>query len=108
MQLRLPVAKIGEIAVGKSRSFRYGVRNGIAFNDDGVIKAYVNFCAHMGGPVDLIDGCQFRCRWHEATFDAKSGERLTGQASEGSRLTPITLQTEGDTIFALLELNDSF
>lgn len=105
--LKLPVATIGEILPGKTKSFRYGFQNGIAYNDNGEIKAYVNFCTHAGGTVDL-KGTVFRCRMHFAEFDPKTGERLSGQAAEGTKLKPIELMTEGEEIFAMLEIKDEF
>lgn len=108
MTKRIPVAKVGEIPTGKTKSFRFGVQNGIAYNDGGVIKAYLNFCMHMGGPTELMPSGVLRCRWHFAEYDPKTGERLAGQAPEGTKLKPIELVTEGDQIFALLEIKDEF
>lgn len=109
MQLRLPVARLGEIPIGSAKSFRYGVKNGIAFNDNGTIIAYENFCTHSGGQLDLHQAsCQFVCRWHGACFDVRSGERLSGQAPEKSRLKPISLVEEQGMILAILELNEDF
>ncbi len=106
--LKLPVAKMDEIAPGRAKVFRYGIQNGIAYNDGGVIRGYVNFCTHAGGPLELKSGCVFQCMRHHAEFDAKTGERLSGQAPEGSKLKPIELIQEGDQILALLELKDEF
>lgn len=108
MTRKIPVAKVGEVAVGKAKTFRFGVQNGIAFNDDGVLKAYVNFCSHMGGPTELVPSGVLRCRWHFAEFDPKTGERFAGQAPEGTRLKPIELVTEGNQIFGILEIRDEF
>ncbi|MFZ2803752.1 MAG: Rieske (2Fe-2S) protein [Patescibacteria group bacterium] len=103
MTKRIPVAKVGEVAVGRTKTFRFGFQNGIAYNDAGVLKAYVNACTHMGGTTELA-GSVLRCCRHAAEFHPATGERLSGQAPEGSRLTPIELVVEGDTVFALLEL----
>jgi Ferredoxin subunits of nitrite reductase and ring-hydroxylating dioxygenases len=106
---RLPVAKVGEIPVQRTKAFRFGFSEGIAYNDRGTIKAYVNKCTHMGGPVELKSGggkTVFRCRWHEAEFEPTTGKVICGQAPGGSMLTPIALVTEGEQIFAMLELPD--
>lgn len=106
---RLPVAKSGEILPGRTKAFRFGFAEGIAYNHGGVLKAYINRCTHMGGAVELkrAEGKDlFRCRWHEAEFDPVTGAAIRGQAPEGSMLTPITLVTEGDQIMAVLELPD--
>lgn len=104
---KLPVARVGEITPGQTKSFRFGIAQGIAYNDGGTIKAFVNKCTHMGGPVELEkgkDGPRLRCRWHEAAFDPATGKVLEGQAPAGSLLTPISLTIEDDQIMALLEL----
>ncbi len=120
---KLPAFRLSELAHGKSVSFRYGISNGIAYNDAGTIKAYLNACTHMGGTVVLktlpgrsgrqdgqggCDGCVFQCVRHFAEFNPKTGERIAGEAPEGSALTPIVLEFEGDQAFAILELKDDF
>ena len=118
---KLPVCRITDLPPGKTLSFRYGPADGIAFNDAGTIKAYLNRCTHMGGMVQLVrespvvrrqsegcEGCVFRCVRHHAEFDPKTGNRTAGQAPEGSALTPITLEMEGDQVFAILELKEDF
>jgi nitrite reductase/ring-hydroxylating ferredoxin subunit len=116
---KLPAFRLADLPEGKTVSFRYGISNGIAYNDGGVIKAYVNACTHMGGTVVLTptgpqrsgsgcEGCVFRCVRHHAEFDPKTGARTAGQAPEGSALTPIVLETEGDQVYAILEFKDEF
>ena len=105
---KIPVAKVDEIRSGTTKSFRFGVQNGIAYNDNGTLKAFVNACTHMGGATSLTPSGVLRCCRHFAEFDPKTGERLAGQAPEGTRLKPIELVTEGDQIFAILELHDEF
>ena len=103
MTKRIPVAKVGELQVGKAKSFRYGFQNGILYNDAGSLKAFVNSCTHMGGTTSL-EGNVLRCCRHQAEFHPATGERLSGQAPEGSRLTPIELVVDGENVLALLEL----
>jgi nitrite reductase/ring-hydroxylating ferredoxin subunit len=112
---KLPVGRIADIPPGTTKSFRFGVSDGIAYNDDGVLKAYVNRCTHMGGMVVLkkgpgsgCEGCVFRCVRHFAEFDPSSGERLSGEAPEGTALMPIELVIEGEEVFAKLELKEDF
>lgn len=106
---KIPVARVGEIAVGSTKSFRFGIGQGIVYNDGGVLKAFVNKCTHMGGPVELktVEGAPtFRCRWHQADFNPSTGEAIKGQAPAGTMLTSIELITEGDQLFAMLNLPD--
>jgi len=102
------VAKEGEIPEGRVASFHYGPMKGIAYNDSGTIKAYVNSCTHAGGRVRLCDEGTLRCEIHEAEFDPKTGDRLCGEAPEGSRLTPIEVVREEGSLFALIAINDEF
>lgn len=105
---KLPVAKVNEIPLGKTKAFRFGIQQGIAYNDGGTIKAYVNFCSHMGGPTELKPTGVLRCRWHFAEFDPKTGQRLAGEAPEGTGLKPIELIEEEGALFAILEIKDEF
>ena len=107
MQRKILVAKVGEIPVGRTKSFRFGVHNGIAYNDQGVIKAYVNRCTHMGGPVTLNESQGkkvFRCQWHQAEFAPETGAAIEGEAPQGTMLAPIELVEEQGSIFAQLIL----
>ena len=102
---KILIARVGEIPPGRTKSFRFGFANGIAYNDHGTIKAYVNRCTHMGGPVELLkDQNIFRCRWHQAEFDPASGRAVEGEAPKGTGLEPIKMIEEGGQIFALLEI----
>lgn len=113
MERKILVATTGEIAIGRTKTFRFGPHAAIAYNDQGVLKAYVNRCTHMGGPVELK--CNkagqeiFRCRWHEAEFAPGTGEAIDGEAPQGTRLTPIELVEEAGGFYAIFRLtNDEF
>lgn len=104
----IEICRVGDIPVGKTKPFRYGVSQGIAYNDGGVVKAYVNRCTHMGGPVELAtsgNASVFRCRWHQAEFNPGTGEVICGQAPSGSALTPVQIIEEGGILMAVLELS---
>ncbi len=105
---KILIAHVGEIALGRTKHFRFGHAQGIAFNDGATIKAYVNRCTHMGGPVELAnkgDAKIFRCRWHLAEFDPCTGHAIQGEAPAGSMLTPIKVFVEGENIYGELELH---
>ncbi|HWQ99864.1 MAG TPA: Rieske 2Fe-2S domain-containing protein [Candidatus Methylomirabilis sp.] len=105
LQRKIKVCHVNDLAVGRAVSFH----NGIAYNDGGEIKGYVNRCTHMGGPVSLVSGrCLFRCGWHQAEFDPKTGMRMSGQAPEGTALKPIAIEIAGDEVWAVLELQEEF
>jgi nitrite reductase/ring-hydroxylating ferredoxin subunit len=97
MERKILVARTGEVAVGRTKVFRFGPQAAIVYNDQGVLKAYVNRCTHMGGPVELKEKkgeTVFRCRWHEAEFSPGTGAAIQGEAPEGTRLAPIELTEE--------------
>ncbi len=104
---RVLVAKSGEIQAGSTKVFSYGpATKGIAYNREGVLRAYVNRCTHMGGPVALHEGRVLRCGWHGADFDPCTGAAVDGQAPEGTFLRSIELIEENGEVFAMLELPD--
>lgn len=106
-RIRFVVAAIGEIPVGGSKVFPYGVTGGIAYNDAGTVKAYMNSCTHAGGKLSLQRGI-FECSRHFAEFDPATGARMSGQAPEGSRLTPLEVVEEDGKLVVYMELNSEF
>lgn len=94
--------EIGERAV----SFHFGPIKGIAFKRGESLKAYVNRCTHMGGPVDFCHEGTLRCGWHGADFDPDTGAAVQGQAPAGTFLKTVELVEEHGMIFALIELPD--
>jgi len=105
---KILISKIESLPAGKSAGFQFGGVKGIAYNDGGMIKAYVNRCTHMGGVVAQCGDAMFRCGMHHAEFDARTGARLAGQAPEGSFLKPIDVVIEDGCAFAILEIVDEF
>ncbi|MGH9206401.1 MAG: Rieske (2Fe-2S) protein [Acidimicrobiales bacterium] len=65
-------------------------REVLVYKVDGLPRATANVCSHLGGPLERCEG-KFVCDWHQATFDVRSGERLSGPARPASRL--MTLPT---------------
>jgi nitrite reductase/ring-hydroxylating ferredoxin subunit len=109
MERKILVAKDGEVPVGRTKSFRYGPHAAILFNDQGVLKAYMNRCTHMGGPVELKEKkgeLIFRCRWHEAEFSPCTGAAIEGEAPQGTRLAPIDLTQEQEGYYAVFRAAD--
>jgi nitrite reductase/ring-hydroxylating ferredoxin subunit len=102
------ICRSDELAAGQSKTFPFGGSLGIAYNHDGRIVAYVNRCTHMGGQVSQCAPERFRCHQHQAEFDARTGERISGQAPPGSFLRPIDVVVEDGSVYALLEIVDDF
>lgn len=105
---KIPVAKPHEFDERSSKSFQFGPAKGIAYRKNGAIKAFVNRCTHMGGPVELAaGGSTLKCRWHESCFDPETGCVIEGgEAPAGTFLQPIELVEENGMLYAMLELPD--
>ncbi len=70
------------------------------FRLKGAVKAFVNRCTHMGGSIELSPKKDtLCCRRHQATFDPGTGERLSGQAPEGSALDAIEMEESAEGIW---------
>lgn len=57
----------------------------------GRLRAAVNVCLHVAGPLACRDGRPV-CRWHGASVDMTRGERIDGPAPAGSRLMFLSTQ----------------
>ena len=60
-------------------------RDVLVYRIDGVPKAVMNVCMHLGGPLQREDGC-LSCAWHGASFSASDGRRVAGPARAEARL----------------------
>jgi nitrite reductase/ring-hydroxylating ferredoxin subunit len=103
MQRKIVIAKKQEFSEGATKTFSFGVHPAIAVKKQGIVKAYINRCTHMGGPVERA-GNVFRCRWHQAEYDPETGMVLSGQAPAGTMLAPIDVLENDQEYYALFEL----
>lgn len=104
---KIPVAKKHELEERSLKSFQFGPAKGIAYKRSGTIKAFVNRCTHMGGPVEFAEGgATLQCRWHDSCFDPDTGCVIKGEAPAGTFLQPIQLLEEDGMLYAVLELPD--
>jgi nitrite reductase/ring-hydroxylating ferredoxin subunit len=98
--VRINICKTTDLKPGQTKSFRFGLWQGILVCDEDGFHAFKNFCSHMGGPVRKCGDCTFKCDWHGATFDMKTGKAHPGsQAPEGTGLPPIHITIDGDQVF---------
>ena len=102
---KILVAKTTEVAPDQMKRFKLGFRNALVVNSGGAFKAYYEFCTHQGGQLKMVNG-QFQCLRHFSTFNLNTGERLAGEAPEGSKLGEIPLEIRGEEIFATWIIND--
>lgn len=90
------VCKKTDIPIGSGKTFPVSGKKILVLNDGGTLRAYVDFCPHMGGPLTMKNAC-ITCKWHGAKFDNSTGCGLSAPAT-GSELTHVNVILEGDTI----------
>jgi nitrite reductase/ring-hydroxylating ferredoxin subunit len=80
------VAEEGDVQPGKVKGVRLADRKIALFNEDGVVRAYEDYCTHTGGPLTQgsCEGGVVTCLWHGAQFRISDGAPLTPPA--GGRL----------------------
>jgi Rieske Fe-S protein len=62
----------------------------------GTFKAFSAICPHQGCEVAEVAKNTIVCPCHGSTFDATTGDRLSGPAQTG--LTPLTVTESGTTL----------
>jgi nitrite reductase/ring-hydroxylating ferredoxin subunit len=106
------VGRVGELAHGATKKFRIargeGYIEALLVNYEGHFYAYLNRCPHIGISLDWVDNQFFTvdhryliCANHGAVFEPPTGECIWGPCV-GAALEHLTLDIEGDKIFARL------
>lgn len=112
---RTPIAKLGELKSAKPVAFSYPddaspcllirfeepVPGGVGPGGD--IVAYSTLCTHMGCPVSYdAQSRNFKCPCHFSVFDSeKSGQMVTGQATENLPRIVLDVDESSGDIFAV-------
>lgn len=76
------VARLEEIPAGSCRAIEIGKEKIALCNVDGTIYAIGDECSHADALLSQghLEGTTIVCPWHSATFDVRTGEKLTGPA----------------------------
>jgi 3-phenylpropionate/trans-cinnamate dioxygenase ferredoxin subunit len=93
--MRVPLIADGEVEEGRVAEVDFFGRPVLVLRAAGRVRAYVNICTHLGGPLALAaDGERFECQWHGACFDARTGAATGAPARPGTRLIrlPVTVE----------------
>lgn len=101
--MTIRVAAFDELREGEVKRFALGPQPALLTRQNGELKAFINRCTHMGGPLRCVEQAGktiLRCEWHEAEFDACSGEAIHGQAPAGSFLQAVPLEKREDGYYA--------
>jgi len=72
-------------------------REVLVFKDKGQPKAVLNYCLHLGGPMEL-KGEHFVCAWHGAEFECHTGACVKGPSAKESRLMFLPTRIEEDQL----------
>jgi 3-phenylpropionate/trans-cinnamate dioxygenase ferredoxin subunit len=84
----LAVASTEDVPPGWVIKVQVGNREVALANCDGTFMALDNFCTHAGGPLGnnrLHEGCRLECSWHNAQFDVRTGQVVSGPARKPLR-----------------------
>ncbi len=111
-QLRLPVARLGELAPGTTKKFVFHIGGqeieAFVLNFGGALHAYVNRCCHIPLSLDWVENQFFTeegdyvlCSTHGACYLPDTGECVAGPPC-GKYLTRVPLEVEGDQVIAEL------
>jgi nitrite reductase/ring-hydroxylating ferredoxin subunit len=72
--MRVPLIEDARVYEGQAAEVDFFGRSVLVLRTDGRVRAFMNVCAHLGGPLKLApDGASFQCQWHQACFDARTG-----------------------------------
>ena len=85
------VANEGDVAPGTVKCVRTGDRRIALFNESGTLRAYDDYCTHVGGPVSAgpFENGVATCPWHGAQFRVADGKALTPPAGGNLRRYPL-------------------
>ena len=85
-----PVEAIPE---GGTKTATFFEREVIALKVEGKLKVYLNICPHLGGSLRR-EGSKLICQSHNAEFDCRNGQCLSGPAHPQSRLLRVPVFVE--------------
>ena len=60
---------------------------------NGKPRAYINACMHHGGPL-VLERDRFKCQWHGARYDARTGRVIAGPPRPDARLIMLPTRIE--------------
>lgn len=83
--MKYPLCRIDEIPDHGTQRVPFFGREVHVYKLDGIAKAVLNVCLHVGGPL-ARDGDRFVCEWHQAEFGARDGGCVKPPAPADSRL----------------------
>lgn len=83
--MKVPLCKLEDIPEEGTMTVDFFGREVLIFKVEGMPKAVLNICMHLGGPMNR-EGDKLVCQWHGAEFGCARGNRLKGPAAPDSKL----------------------
>jgi nitrite reductase/ring-hydroxylating ferredoxin subunit len=84
--MKHPLIAVADIPETGSVIVDFFGRSVHVYRVDGQPRAVANVCMHFGGPLEMQADCTLVCGWHNARFNARTGQRTDGPAPAQSRL----------------------
>lgn len=88
---------VSEIPAQGTRKIDFFGREVLVYKEGDAPRAVLNYCTHLGGPLEMKDG-GFTCGWHGAQFSC-AGQCTKGPAAPESRLMFVPTRVEGGDLF---------
>ena len=97
--MRVQLIEESKVREGETVEVDFFGRPVLLLRKEGRVRAYVNVCTHLGGPLQLSpDGGTFECQWHQACFDARTGKAIKGPARPDTRLIRLPVTVESGSV----------
>jgi NADPH-dependent 2,4-dienoyl-CoA reductase/sulfur reductase-like enzyme/nitrite reductase/ring-hydroxylating ferredoxin subunit len=102
MNTRHVIAKTDELQDGQMKEIEVGDRTFLLVRVDGQYHCYPGQCPHHGAPLaeGLLCDDHIRCPWHQAVFDARTGEFREPPATDD--LPEFETQVDDENVVLLL------
>ncbi len=102
MNTRHVIAKTGELQDGQMKQIEVGDRSFLLVRIEGQYHCYPGECPHHGAPLaeGLLCEDSIRCPWHQAVFDARTGELREPPAADD--LPEFETQVDDENVVLLL------
>ncbi len=86
--MKSKLVNVSEIPSQGTKKIDFFGREALVYLAHGEPRAILNYCAHVGGPLELKDGVLV-CAWHGAHFDSNTGACKSGPCPKHANLMVI-------------------
>lgn len=100
--MKAKLCALDEIPVEGTKKVDFFGREVLLYMDNGQPKAILNYCLHLGGPLEL-KGENFICQWHGAEFECHTGACVKGPATKETKLMFLPTHIEDNQLMYVYE-----